>query len=102
VTTNRIEGFWAGLKRQLHGTHHSVSRKHLRRYVSEVEFKNNSRHLTDGERTVKLIQACDNRRLTYRQQADKNRDPKVATPTADALPCQELSWRADVRQVHTS
>jgi transposase-like protein len=32
VTTNRIEGFWAGLKRQIGGTHHSVSRKHLHRY----------------------------------------------------------------------
>jgi len=39
VTTNRIEGFWAGLKRQLHGTHHAVSRKHLHRYLSEAEFQ---------------------------------------------------------------
>jgi hypothetical protein len=68
VTTNRIEGFWAGLKRQIHGTHHSVSRKHLHRYVSEVEFKYNNRHLTDGERTVKLIQAAERRRLTYADQ----------------------------------
>ena len=52
ITTNRIEGFWAGLKRQLHGTHHSVSRKHLHRYLSEAEFKYNNRKLTDGERTV--------------------------------------------------
>ena len=68
ITTNRIEGFWAGLKRQIHGTHHSVSRKHLHRYVSEVEFKYNNRGLTDGERCVKLIQACDHRRLTYAEQ----------------------------------
>jgi transposase-like protein len=68
ITTNRIEGFWAGLKRQLHGTHHAVTRKHLHRYVSEVEFKYNNRTLSDGERTVKLIQACDHRRLTYREQ----------------------------------
>jgi len=39
VTTNRIEGFLAGLKRQLHGTHHAVSRKHLHRYLSEAEFQ---------------------------------------------------------------
>ena len=68
MTTNRIEGFWAGLKRQLHGTHHAVSRKHLHRYLSEAEFKYNNRHLTDGERTAKLIQACDQRRLTYAEQ----------------------------------
>ncbi len=74
VTTNRIEGFWAGLKRQLHGTHHSVSRKHLHRYVSEAEFKCNNRGLTDGERAAKLIQATVNRRLTYRQQSAPKRD----------------------------
>jgi transposase-like protein len=77
VTTNRIEGFWAGLKRQIGGTHHSVSRKHLPRYLSEAEFKYNNRKLTNGERAVKLIQAAsDNRRFTYRDQADKNRDAK--------------------------
>lgn len=76
VTTNRIEGFWAGLKRQLHGTHHSVSRKHLHCYVSEAEFKYNNRHLNDGERTVKLIQAADNRYLTYAEQTS-NRDPET-------------------------
>jgi transposase-like protein len=68
VTTNTIEGFWAGLKRQLHGTHHSVTRKHLHRYVSEAEFKYNNRDVTDGERTAKLIQASVNRRLTYAEQ----------------------------------
>jgi transposase-like protein len=76
VTTNRIEGFWAGLKRQLHGTHHSVSRKHLHRYVCEAEFKYNNRHLDDGERTAKLIQAAEHRRLTYAEQIS-NRDSET-------------------------
>jgi len=68
ITTNRIEGFWAGLKRQLHGTHHAVSRKHLHRYVSEAEFKYNNRNLSDGERTAKLIRSAVARRLTYADQ----------------------------------
>jgi hypothetical protein len=76
VTTNRIEGVWAGAKRQFHGTHHSVSRKHLHRYLSEIEFKYNTRRMTDGDRTVKLIQAADHRRLTYKEQTAKNRDAK--------------------------
>lgn len=76
VTTNRIEGVWAGLKRQIGGTHHSVSRKHLHRYVAETEFKYNNRDLTDGERTVKLIQASENRRLTYAEQIARPRDEK--------------------------
>ena len=68
ITTNRIEGFWAGLKRQINGTHHSVSKKHLHRYVSEAEFKYNNRDLNDGERTAKLINAAQMRRLTYQEQ----------------------------------
>lgn len=48
VTTNRIEGFWSGLKRQINATHHSLSRKHLHRYLSEVEFKYNNCHLNDA------------------------------------------------------
>ncbi len=72
ITTNRIEGFWAGLKRQLHGTHHAVTRKHLHRYVSEAEFKYNNRGLSDGERTAKLIRASVNRRLTYAGQVNRS------------------------------
>ncbi len=76
VTTNRIEGFWSGLKRQINGTHHSVSRKHLHRYVSESEFKYNNRHMTDGERTAKLIRDTMGRRLTYAEQI-ATRDPET-------------------------
>jgi transposase-like protein len=69
--TNTIEGFFALLKRKLMATHHSVSRKHLHRYVSEAEFLYNTRSLNDGERTVLAIQSADNRRLTYKQQTGK-------------------------------
>jgi hypothetical protein len=68
VTTNTIEGFFAGLKRQIGGTHHSVSKKHLHRYVSEIEFKYNNRGIDDGERMVRAIRGADNKRLTYKNQ----------------------------------
>ena len=84
VTTNRIEGFWSLLKKQIHGTHTSVSRKHLQRYVSEVEFKYNNRNLSDGERTVKLIQSCDHRRLTYKELI-VNRDRRGRILNRDSL-----------------
>src|SRR5437879_7186061 len=68
VTTNSIEGFFGILKRGLNGIYHSVSRKHLHRYLSEFEFRHNHRELDDGERTVAAIRAANNKRLTYAQQ----------------------------------
>lgn len=41
--TNSIEGFWGQLKRALHGTHHSVSKKWLQAYVNEFVFRYNYR-----------------------------------------------------------
>ena len=45
-----------------------MSRKHLHRYVSEAEFKYNNRKLSEADRTVKLIGASVQRRLTYAEQ----------------------------------
>lgn len=41
--TNTIEGFWSQLKRSVDGTYHSVSPKHLQRYVDEFAFRYNHR-----------------------------------------------------------
>jgi transposase len=43
IHTNTIEGFWSQLKRSIVGTHHSVSRKHLQKYVNEFSFRYNHR-----------------------------------------------------------
>ncbi len=48
--TNTIEGFWSQLKRQIIGTHHWVSKRHLERYCVECAYKWNSRHFTDPDR----------------------------------------------------
>jgi transposase-like protein len=64
---NGAESFFSRLKRQLYGTHHAVSPKHLNRYVAEVAFKHNTRWLEDGARTVAAIQGGDRKRLPYRQ-----------------------------------
>lgn len=42
--TNTIEGFWSHLKRSIRGTHVSVSRKHLPKYLGEFEFRYDMRH----------------------------------------------------------
>lgn len=60
---NTAESFFSRLKRQLYGTHHAVSKKHLHRYVSEVAFKHNTRKMDDGARTVVAIQGGDGKRL---------------------------------------
>lgn len=42
--TNTIESFWSHFKRSIRGTHVSVSRKHLEKYLGEFEFRHNMRH----------------------------------------------------------
>jgi transposase-like protein len=68
VHTNTVEGFFAILKRGLIGTFHSVSKKHLHRYVDEFAYKYSTRHLDDGERTIIAIQKAEGKRLTYKAQ----------------------------------
>jgi transposase-like protein len=45
ANTNTIEGFWSQLKRSVHGTYHSVSKKYLQSYVDEFSFRYNHRAL---------------------------------------------------------
>ncbi len=67
VTTNTVEGYFSIVKRGLNGIYHSVSKKHLHRYLAEYEFRYNRREMTDGERTVAAIQAADGKRLKYQE-----------------------------------
>lgn len=48
IHTNTIEGFWALLKRGMFGQFHSVSKKHLQRYVDEFCYRYNLRHAPKG------------------------------------------------------
>ena len=47
ITTNNVENFWSLFKRALVGQYHSVSVKHLTRYLDESTFKFNNRHEAD-------------------------------------------------------
>lgn len=67
VTTNAVEGFFSILKRGMIGTFHSVSKQHLHRYVAEFEYRYNTRHMEDGERTVTAIRKAAGKRLIYRE-----------------------------------
>lgn len=44
-TVNRVEGYWAMLKRGITGTHIHVSPKHLPKYLGEFEYRWNMRHV---------------------------------------------------------
>jgi transposase-like protein len=67
VHSNTVEGFFAIVKRGLNGIYHSVSKKHLHRYLAEYEFRYNNRTLDDGERVSAAIQGADGKRLTYHE-----------------------------------
>lgn len=62
-STNTVESYFATLKRGLRGIYHSVSKKHLHRYLTEFEFRYNHRDRSDGERVVAVIRATEGKRL---------------------------------------
>lgn len=67
IHSNTVESFFSIVQRGLDGIYHSVSKKHLHRYLSEYEFRYNHRGLDDGERVVAAIKASEGKRLMYRE-----------------------------------
>ncbi|MDA8039848.1 MAG: IS1595 family transposase [Actinomycetota bacterium] len=59
VSTNRLEGYFAQLKRSLDGTHHHVSREHLPRYLAEFDFRYSTCSLSDAQRMSVLLGRAD-------------------------------------------
>lgn len=66
ISTNTIEGYFSILKRGINGVYHHVGKNHLHRYLSEFDFRYNSRHIKDGERSLLAIRKVTGKRLTYR------------------------------------
>lgn len=66
-STNNVENFWSLLKRGIVGIYHCVSRKHLKRYCYEFEYRFNHRKLTDIEKFVNVLERSNETRLTYRE-----------------------------------
>lgn len=65
VHTNTIEGFFSILKRGLVGTFHHVGAQHLKRYITEFDFRYNSRKMSDSERTALALLGITDKRLMY-------------------------------------
>ncbi|MFK5956518.1 MAG: IS1595 family transposase [Planctomycetota bacterium] len=68
VHSNTIEGVFSLLKRGVYGTYHSISKKHLHRYLDEFAFRYNTRKMNDAERASAAVDATVGKRLTYEQQ----------------------------------
>ena len=64
--TNNAEGFFSQLKRSLSGTFHHVSDKHLDRYLSEFDYRYNTRKIEDGNRMKIAIKKSGGKRLSYK------------------------------------
>lgn len=64
VTTNTVEGSFSLVKRSLYGTFHQVSEKHLHRYLAELDFKWNTRKMSDSQRMKKALKGIEDRSLS--------------------------------------
>lgn len=66
ISTNSIEGFFSILKRGINGVYHHVGKQHLHRYLSEFDFRYNSRKEKDGDRTLLALNGVEGKRLMLR------------------------------------
>ncbi len=64
---NTAEGVFSQLKRSIDGTHHHVSAYHLHRYVSEFDYRYNTRKIDDSDRTITAIQKTTGKWLMYQK-----------------------------------
>src|SRR5260370_16209874 len=67
ITTNAIEGYFATLKRGINGVYHHVGKQHLHRYLSEFDFRYNSRKEKDGDRTLMALKSAGGKRLSRQE-----------------------------------
>jgi transposase-like protein len=68
-TTNNVENFFLQFKRGMRGTYIHCGEQHVQRYLNEFAFRYNNRSglgITDGERTARMMQGIEGKRLTYR------------------------------------
>jgi transposase-like protein len=73
VNTNSAEGFFGVFKKGMKGVYQHCGEQHLQRYVTEFEFRYNTRTklgVTDEERAALALKGAEGKRLTYRRPAN--------------------------------
>ena len=65
ASTNGMESFWSMLKRGYIGVYHSMSPKHLHRYVAEFEGRHNCRPLNTIMQMAGVVRGAVGKRLRY-------------------------------------
>ena len=68
IHSNTVEGYFSILKRGVYGTFHHVSEAHLHRYLSEFDFRYNTRAnlgVDDTQRAEIALMGAKGKRLTY-------------------------------------
>jgi len=71
--TNSIENFWSHFKRGIYGIYHSVSEKHLDRYVTEFSARYNTRKCDETVRFNAFLTKCAGR-LKYNDLIDVDKN----------------------------
>lgn len=66
VHTNFAESYFSLLKRGIMGVFHSVSARHIDRYLNEFSFRWDNRELDDGALMIKVVRSSEGMRLSYR------------------------------------
>jgi len=68
VTVNSLEGWFSVFKRGIVGVYQHVDKRHLARYVSEFDFRQNTRErlgINDSQRAAIAVASAKGKRLTY-------------------------------------
>ena len=64
-STNKVENHLSIFKRGMKGVYQHCAEKHLKRYLTEFDFRYNTRELMDWERAVIALRGIAGKRLTY-------------------------------------